>query len=294
MKWLFFVLTLASSFAFAEKYQREGTGLIFPSEVANIDVVQVSGNSFRAYYMKSDGNIYSALSSDDGATFTEEGIRLAGQHPALMKLTDGRVRIYYTDGATGDLLSSISDDGLTFTAEDGIRLAFGEPGKIIHPHIVSVPKGGYRMYYDQEDTESMVGFGKNILSLFSEDGLTFERENGVRIGKRTPGFAKLRKPGLFFSPFAIYKKGKVHLYFTAENDNKKKKSGVWIAKSKNGKKFTVLTKALGIDPAVTEPSPGPGGLTGNPQDTFIITTSTGGKRMYVWQAQEGIFSAIPE
>lgn len=282
--------------AISEKWVREGSGLVFPSDVANIDVVRVgdSGATFRAYYMK-PGGIYSALSVDDGVSFTEEGLVLSGQHPAALKLTDGRIRIYYTDNSSGDFVSAVSTDGTTFSQEDGVRLSSNGAGeKIVHPHLVEVAAGGYRIYYDQELEDHAVGFGKNILSLYSADGLTWTREGGVRIGKKTPGYSKLNKPGLVFSPFALNQGGKVLLYFTAENDNKKKKSGVWIAKSKNGKKFTMLHRALGIDPAVTNPSAGQGGLTGNPQDTFIITTSSGVKRMYVWQAQEGIYSALPQ
>lgn len=280
----------------SEKWVREGSGLLFPLDVANVDVVRVgdSGTIFRAYYMKQNG-IYSAVSQDDGVSFVEEGMVLSGSHPAALKLIDGRIRLYYTDTSSGDFVSAISSDGTTFEPEDGVRLSTSQEGeKIVHPHIVAVPTGGYRLYYDQELENDQVGFGRNILSLFSEDGLSWTREKGIRIGKKIAGFSKLRKPGLIFSPFAMYRNGKVQIYFTAENDNKQKKSGVWIAQSKNGKKFTVLSKALGIDPAVSDPSAGPGGLTGNPQDTFIINTSTGSKRMFIWQAQEGIYSAVPQ
>lgn len=284
------------SISLSEKWVREGSGLLFPLDVANVDVVRVgdSGTAFRAYYMK-PGAIYSAVSQDDGVSFVEEGMVLSGEHPAAVKLSDGRIRLYYTDSSSGDFVSAITSDGTTFSQEDGVRLSTSQAGrKIVHPHVVAVPTGGYRLYYDQELENHPVGFGKNILSLYSEDGLTWVREKGVRIGKKISGFAKLNKPGPVFSPFAMYRNGKVLIYFTAENDNKQKKSGVWIAQSRDGKKFTVLSKALGIDPAVSDPTAGQGGLTGNPQDTFIITTSTGSKRMYIWQAQEGIYSAIPQ
>ena len=280
-----------------EKWHREGGNAIAgPEDMQNIDIVSLGGTQFRAYYMKS-GQVYSALSEDDGKSFTEEGARFAGNHFAALKLPSGQVRIYYTDFETGDLLSKISDDGLDFTDEEGIRLSASEEG-IVHPSVITLSDGTYRMYFDvkiSENSNKGPGFGQKMKSASSTDGLAWTLDNGVRIKLRQRGLPS--SADMVFSPFAIYdeESGKFKLYMTVEDNKKKKKSGVYLATSKNGLRFEILPKAvLGIDPEVSNPASSEYGLTGNPQDVFIITTSDGSKLMYVWQAEQGYILAVPE
>lgn len=280
-----------------EKWHREeGDPIAGPEDMQNIDIVSLGGTQFRAYYMKS-GQIYSALSEDDGRSFTEEGARFAGNHFAALKLPSGQVRIYYTDFETGDLFSKISDDGLDFTDEEGIRLSASEEG-IVHPSVITLPDGGYRMYFDVEISENSnegPNFGEKMKSASSTDGLAWTLDNGVRIKLRQRGLPS--SADMVFSPFAFYdeENGKFKLYMTVEDNKKKKKSGVYLATSKNGLRFQILPKAvLGIDPEVSNPTSSEYGLTGNPQDVFIITTSDGSKLMYVWQAEQGYILAVPE
>lgn len=195
------------------------------------------------------------------------------------------------------MLSKISDDGLSFTDEEGIRLTADEEG-IIHPSVIVLPTGGYRMYFDAEvspESDNSPNFGERIKSAYSEDGLTWTRDKGVRI--------KLRKKGLpstadlVFSPFIDYdeKHEQFKLYMTIEDNKNKMKSGIYLALSKNGLSFKIKSKpVLGLDPAVTNPVSGKGGLKGNPQDVFIITTSDGSKLMYVWQSEKGYILATPK
>lgn len=280
-----------------EKWHRdEGDPIAGPEDMQNIDIVPLGGTQFRAYYMKS-GQIYSAVSEDDGRSFTEEGARFAGNHFAALKLPSGQVRIYYTDFETGDLLSKISDDGLDFTDEEGIRLSASETG-IVHPSIITLPDGGYRMYFDvkiSENSNEGLDFGQKMKSASSTDGLAWTLDNGVRIKLKQRGLPS--SADLVFSPFAVYdeESGKFKLYMTVEDNKKKNQSGVYLATSKNGLRFKILPKAvLGIDPEVSKPAPSEYGLTGNPQDVFIITISDGSKLMYVWQAEQGYILAVPE
>lgn len=280
-----------------EKWHREeGDPVAGPEDMQNIDIVPLGGTQFRAYYMKS-GQVYSALSEDDGRSFTEEGARFAGNHFAALKLPSGQVRIYYTDFETGDLLSKISDDGLDFTDEEGIRLSTSEAG-IVHPSVITLPDGGYHMYFDVKisvNSNEGLDFGQKMKSASSTDGLAWTLDSGVRIKLKQRGLPS--SADLVFSPFAVYdeESGKFKLYMTVEDNKKKNKSGVYLATSKNGLRFKILPKAvLGIDPEVSKPASSEYGLTGNPQDAFIITTSDGSKLMYVWQAEKGYILAVPE
>lgn len=46
-----------------------------------------------------------------------------------------------------------------------------------------------------------------------------------------------------------------------------------------------------MDPEVTDPTYGVGGMLGLPQDPNVIEV-TGGKRIFYWQAEQGTFSAF--
>src|SRR3989337_2167170 len=85
--------------------------------VNNPDIVALGSGPVRMYFMRS-GQIESALSADEGDTFgVEAGTRVDGQHPALVELPDGRLRMYFVSNDAADdgaIRSAVSDDGLTF------------------------------------------------------------------------------------------------------------------------------------------------------------------------------------
>lgn len=129
-----------------------------------------------------------------GVTAVEQWrqIALAGGRenfaPSVVRLPDGRYRMYANAGPGRGTVSLISGDGLNFTAEAGIRLDGSGKGALdcTASHAWVVPMdGGYRMYY-QGDANCLQGDGHGehafrVFSAFSQDGLTFERE-GVRVG----------------------------------------------------------------------------------------------------------------
>lgn len=279
--------------------------LVFPVEYANVDIVPLGDGRFRAYLM-SFGGVISAISAD-GRTFAlEEGVRLpSGEHHALVRLPDGRVRMYYSrsgpsdpDDPSSGVLSALSSDGLTFEPDPGVRLrpgADGEPDDagIIHPHVIEVRGGGYRMYYDA-DAGARPGNDdapnwKGIRSATSSDGLEWSKDRGFRIRK---GMQGLSWADLVWSPFAQRRGKRTIIYFGAETDeNPRRRAGIYRATSLDGLAFTVEERELGIDPDVERPEQGPGGMTGLPQDPFIIQVGSG-ERLFFWQAQEGTFSAF--
>jgi hypothetical protein len=70
-------------------------------------------------------------------------------------------------------VSATSLDGLNWTAEAGLRVSGG-----IHPAIITLPTGGFRMIYGLSD---QFPFRERLGSAISTDGLTFVIETGTRL-----------------------------------------------------------------------------------------------------------------
>jgi hypothetical protein len=72
-----------------------------------------------------------------------------------------------------------SSNGLTWAKEEGIRVDYGGVYDSVHaynPVVVRLPDGRYRMYYCGND-----GTYWRILSAVSSDGLTWTKEEGIRV-----------------------------------------------------------------------------------------------------------------
>jgi len=115
---------------------------------------------------------------------------LGGSVPFIMKLRDGRFRLYYC--AKGAIRSAVSRDGLRFTQEAGIRIGptpSNEFERIVcDPTVVRLSDGKVRMYYKGADTgQGGPGYAVHkIFSAVSLDGLKFKKE-GLRINSETSG-----------------------------------------------------------------------------------------------------------
>lgn len=265
----------------------------------NIEIIKVDENSYRMYYSQ-NGSVYSATSTKGKNWTTEEGVRVASAgQVSLLDLGEEGLRMYFTriqDGVNV-LLSATSADGLNFTEEDGIRLepehpkGFDSASGIVHPSVIQLYDGRYRVFYDTFNTSDPDSTWR-ILSAISDDGLNFTAEEGVRIKPKTdmPGDTQY-----VWSPYVRKKKGTYYLYFGAQYDSKPlTRNGIYLAKSQNGKDFTVnptplvyrdadLGKAIDTD----------GGMNGAPQDPFLINMN-GKLRMYFWITNKGIFRATYE
>ena len=143
--------------------------------------------------------------------------------PSVVRLPDGRYRMYANGGPGRGIVSFVSSDGLTFAAEPGVRLDGAGAGALdciaSHPWVVPMA-GGYRMYYSG-DANCVQGDGHGehafrVLSAFSRDGLAFERE-GVRVdvggstGLTTAGHGRIlvRSDGSYLMVFSADLAGKV-------------------------------------------------------------------------------------
>lgn len=270
-------------------------GVVLDLRYTDPDVVKTADGRLRAYF-NGEGGIRSATSSDGRKWDIEPGARMQGAHPALVKLPDGRLRLYYQQNSTEQArpyLSAVSTDGLNFVAEDGVRLRPG-PGPsdrygIVHPHVIRLANGSYRMYYDGENSPPrMNGVAwENILSASSPDGLTWSKDRGARFkaDARSTSFAHL-----VWSPFVerVGKK-KYKMYFNAESD-KQSRSGIYSATSRNGLSFKLRMKPeLGVNRSAPK-GPAIGGPPGLPQDPFVIKLGSL-ERMLVWEAGIGTITA---
>lgn len=116
----------------------------------------------------------------------------AGPHKRVMRLPDGRVRMFFSTRIGSQPVgigSATSDDGLVFVTDPGLRITVADAGVGSRPalspgDVVPTGDGRYRMYFSsfafgprdpQADTEI-------VKSAVSTDLLTWTVEPGVRIG----------------------------------------------------------------------------------------------------------------
>ena len=164
------------------------------SDGAMPSVVRLDNGNWRMYY-SGFGGIRSAISGEDGLTFTEEGVRIENhddiqvRSSTVMRLDNGSWRMYYCEDSLY-IHSSISNDGLTWVKESGTRIAgtvapfYGlEGGTIDGPDIVRLPDGRFRLYFwSGRSTGSQVQKADGIYSADSEDGLNFSNISLVMAG----------------------------------------------------------------------------------------------------------------
>lgn len=268
------VIALFTGSVFAQNLVWQTAGVVFSDPtIHNVEVVPLSDGRYRMYFdLKAE--IKSAISTD-GKSFTiESGTRLTGSMPAIIKLSETRWRIYFAtpsgkDGSANIIKSAISSDGLKWSVEAGTRLATGgtnDLDNIGNPTVISLPNGGYRMYYDGEVRKTEQEFTWRILSATSPDGLIWTKDPGIRLNIGEPPLSA----DLIWSAHAEYYNltQTYQLYFSTSD-------GIYLATSSDGTLFTV------------QPEPE---LSGPDQDPFVLNLPEG-KRMYYWVNGEGTYFA---
>lgn len=261
-------------------WQKEGAIFDDPT-IYDVEVLPLAEGGYRMYFQQ-EGGIKTATSSD-GKNFTiEEGIRLQGEMPTVVKISDGKWRMYFVKQAA--IHSATSKDGLKWTIEKGTRLTAGgqyDPDNIAHPAVIALPTGGYRMYYDGEVHRTEQDYTWRILSATSEDGLSWVKDEEVRINvEEAPLYANL-----VWSPCTEYdnSEGLYHLYFaTKQSSDSTLPNGIYSATSHDGLIFTVSH-----EPELASEN----GETSSYQDPFVLG-SPEGKRMYYRVNGSGIYSAV--
>jgi len=135
---------------------------------------------------QTDRKLYSAISTDGLEWTVEEGVRfqdigdgkpgeLFTSVPDIIRLDDGRLRMYYTRGASSAIAVS-DDDGMTWTKEKNLDLK----RIAVDPDIVILDDGTYKLFFTTFDSE----WGKGeqyVMSASSIDGINFIVDEGKRI-----------------------------------------------------------------------------------------------------------------
>jgi len=247
----------------------------------NPDVIQTKDGCWRIYSHGSGGTglhgIYSYRSCD-GMNWQFEGKRIdKAAMPAAMLTEDGKTRIYFQRGTQDDkksaLMTAISDDGLNFSKEEELLVTDEEELKgiksIAHFELVKLDKG-YRLYFDEagltpKDFEKYKeenwewGAGR-IRSLYSDDGLHWRLEPGIRIDYEQAPLTLMQKAG---SCTVIKDGDQYHMFFYAGfspwEDLKWWKrlswSGLYEAVSTDGLDWEIIDhnlKRTGSDPKIID------------------------------------------
>ena len=147
-------------------------------------LVETPDGRFRLYYKGADTGgvpaihkIFSAISSD-GLNFEREGWVIDSEKtddqgwasvPEAIKLSDGRVRLYYVSRACGRgcIVSAISSDGLNFTKEETKIYDY------VDPSVTQLSDGSFFLVtanFTQQGGTELYGF-------ISSDGIHFDNAN---------------------------------------------------------------------------------------------------------------------
>jgi hypothetical protein len=187
---------------------------------ADADVIEFETGKYRMYYSAEPevpgfkGQVYSATSSD-GKTWTQEsGTRMEwATFPAVIKLMDGKYRMYYQNQNV--IKSAISSDGLSWKEESGVRIdAQNSAGlalnNVASPTVIK-SDSGYIMVYRGDINQKYPEKVPNpelFLWAISSDGLTFEKK-GIALDSRNSQFKGL----LDGCELIKWDDGSIRLYF---------------------------------------------------------------------------------
>jgi len=270
--------------------------------------VKLPDGRFRIYANSSSSSATRtviSLISADGLNYTlEHGARIVGDSnhdaffPDVIVLPNGQFRIYLTDQRThiGDqgapaFISAISDNGLDFVWEPGERLHYSgtgdEAGGIRNPCVILLANGTYRMYY-----AGLLGTGPKaakVLSAASTDGLTWNRESGVRWDPANLCPAATNSgvnPKVFLDHTGIY-----HMFNAAaacdDMNHTNEAIGIFEGTSQDGLSFNFSRTAVVQGYYIKSQYHGnPEDPFVNPEDPMIILTPAG-FRMYFNCPQSG-------
>ncbi len=140
-------------------------------------IVVLNSGDWRLYYTRdsnggndaADRQIFTARSTDEGATWSASAVALStlAYESGAAKLTDGRVRLFYTQPAIGSassatvIASALSDTalGTTFTQEAGARISTPiAAGAVSFPIAVrSTDTYRWRLYYTYQRAGAFTG-----------------------------------------------------------------------------------------------------------------------------------------
>jgi hypothetical protein len=198
-------LTLPRPAAAAPVFDGREPGIRITSAVvqALVDTVPATPPNKRAYYIRGSSLVYSAITADNGLTFTEDqGVRLSSQTtPALdiaissitglsiLPLNAGGFRMVYSViGTTGSyrLYTATSADGLGWANQSTPTIAAAAAGTFMgHPSLVKLASGNWALYHVRNTVSGSAAAGTNHVSVaFSENEGTAWGAPAVAISTR--------------------------------------------------------------------------------------------------------------
>jgi hypothetical protein len=161
-------------------------------------------------------DMYSAVSTDDGATWrVEDGVRISAASVgaarltgmSVVKMSDGRWRGYFApqgSSPTNPIYSATSVDQLNWTLDSGTRLGPGKPLQGgAHPCAILNSNGTVSLFYWRGAPDTFP-----ITVSTSTDGLTFATETKIT---GLPGFINA-------DPEVVHVGSGLRLYYNAGND----------------------------------------------------------------------------
>jgi hypothetical protein len=166
-------------------------GFRLPAGSGQSRAIRLDDGRIRIYFNAQAG-INSAVSSDEGVTFTvESGTRISAASagmsgltgPGIIKLKDGRYRAYFSDlpipgqgVLPHSVKTAISSDLVNWTVESGTRVGPGSTitGNAEHPCAILNSDGSTTIFYFRN-----TDFG--LYTSTSIDGLTFSAETNTGI-----------------------------------------------------------------------------------------------------------------
>lgn len=189
----------------------EGARDLDRSKVQAPCIVRAPGGGFRLFYTAvgpgrpfatCQGYILSATSRDGLDFAVEPGMRVAPDPavaqmslrvlaPSVTALADGGWRMYFEARGPADIptavMSAVSEDQLKWRIESGVRLT--APGGVGAPRFSRLADGRGRLFcfesvYPGVDPASGPRIGTHVISAVTRDGLSFEREPGVRLADK--------------------------------------------------------------------------------------------------------------
>jgi hypothetical protein len=207
-----------------------------------------------------------AWRSNDGLSFRRMRGRMPlGAHPTVVRLLDGRLRMYYATPSDlpirpSQLRSASSRDGWVWFLDDGVR--FGDVGFGVM-EVVPLPDGTWRLYHNDRQLHG----SSRILSARSTRGLTFHLEPGVRLPApyADPAVVRLPSGGWLMAVSTIEKVRRQHIH---------------LAESQDGLHWRVEPRPLFDDPGASD------------FDPTLLALPQGRYRLYYTRSRGRVFELL--
>jgi hypothetical protein len=188
-----------------------------------------------------------------------------GAHATVVRLPDGRLRMYYATPSDlpirpSQLRSASSRDGYFWFLDDGVR--FGDIGFGVM-EVVPLPDGTWRLYHNDRGLDG----SSRIVSARSTKGLTFHLEPGVRLPAPyvDPAVVRLTSGGWLMAVSTI---------------EKGRRQRIHLAESQDGLRWKVESKPLFEDPGASD------------FDPTLLRLSDGRYRLYYTRSRGRVFEVL--